>query len=223
MWKDVSDYSAYLSTFDKPLLKLENKQLAKKNLIKPCTYTLPVEHIWTLEPVRAPADMKGLRLRAAGPSEIKTCEALGASAVMMPSSEAYMALQRGTVDGVYCYPGTVGARKLDELVKYVNMATFAAYGHEPYFRLDYWNSLPKDVKDILIEEFTWLGEIAPEYTSKVHNEQYWPRFEKAGVVKIEPTPAELAAFRTAANSVYDWWKGLVGESFYNEYMSLAGK
>jgi len=223
MWKDAVEYNSYVGTLDKPLLKLINKELAKKNLFKPCTYALPVEHIWTLKPMRTPADMKGLRLRTAGPAEIKTCEAFGAGAVAMPSAEAYMALQRGTVDGVYCYAGTVGARKLDELVKYVNMATFGAYGHEPYFRLDYWNKLPKDVKDILLKEFKWLGENGTNYAIKVHNEQYWPRFEKAGVVKIEPTPEELAAFRTAANSVYDWWKGLVGEDIYNEYMKLAGK
>ncbi len=63
-------------------------------------YTCPPAQILSRRPVKSLADIKGLRLRAAGvlADEVSL---LGGSPVSMPQSEAPDAIQRGAVDGVF--------------------------------------------------------------------------------------------------------------------------
>ncbi len=50
-------------------------------------------------PLTKPDDFKGLKMRTFSKGDADTLRALGAAPTVMSSSEMYMALQRGTVDG----------------------------------------------------------------------------------------------------------------------------
>lgn len=59
-----------------------------------------VDNLVTRKPVRTMEDLKGLKIRTiAGPS-VDMLKALGAVPVVMPMPDVYMALQKGTLDGV---------------------------------------------------------------------------------------------------------------------------
>ncbi|MCZ7665231.1 MAG: TRAP transporter substrate-binding protein [Thermoleophilia bacterium] len=69
--------------------------------------------------ITTPEDLKGRKMRASSKADAVSCEALGAVPVVIDSSEMYMALQRGTVDGVFITTASgVEKAKLYEVTKY---------------------------------------------------------------------------------------------------------
>src|SRR5690606_35618966 len=86
------------------------------------------EYLWTVDkPIRRPEDVRGMRLRVAGEIEGETVKALGGAPVTMGSAEAYEAIERGTIDGLVSYIGTVVSRDLQRIVKYGTAGHFGAY------------------------------------------------------------------------------------------------
>jgi TRAP-type C4-dicarboxylate transport system substrate-binding protein len=65
--------------------------------------------------VTKPADMKGLKFRAAGPTFAAMWEAAGASIVSPPSNEIYNAFQSGVVNGTDTSLGTFASMRLYEV------------------------------------------------------------------------------------------------------------
>jgi len=97
-------------------------------------------------------DMKGLKIRSHGTSA-KVVKALGGTPVGMPMPETYTSLQKGVVDGAV-YP--LEANKGWKLAEVVNFATrdFPAAYTTTFFVVmnkEKWNSLPEDVKKIILE------------------------------------------------------------------------
>jgi len=103
------------------------------------------------KPLKMPADFKGLKLRAAAPMHADALRGLGASPVMMSSSEVYMALQRGTIDGAVSGPTSIEKRKWFEATKYITVPG-AGYSLWPIMiNLKTWKRLPADVQKVLLE------------------------------------------------------------------------
>lgn len=182
---------------------------------------LPLEYIWTNKPVKTSKDMKGLIIRVGGEIEGKAVEALGGSPIFMPSAELYEALQRGTIDGVVCYTGTIGGRSLQDVVKYCTKTPISAYGYALWIKKDTWDSLPEDVR-LLIQmaaikyDYRYL-----DHAKTVHEEEYWPMFLKAGMEVIEPSPQAAEEFREKCKPVWDWWVDEIGAETGNKFIELA--
>ena len=78
--------------------------------------------LFTQEPVRTPADMKGMKIRVmASPVMINTMKALGANGVPVAWGELYTALQTGVVDGAENNPPSVLSMKFYEVSKYFTL------------------------------------------------------------------------------------------------------
>ena len=103
--------------------------------------------------IKTPDDLRGLTLRVSSQSDAASCVALGGTGEIIAGGEMYMALQLGTVDGVFI-TSTRGVEKvkLYEVCKYwtrIPIVVGAQYGI--VINLDRWNSLPSDIQQILIE------------------------------------------------------------------------
>lgn len=68
-----------------------------------------------------PADIKGLKVRGAVKPVEMTFRSAGAAVTKMPSSEVYMALQTGTLDGLFTTNSSFLSFRLYDLVKYLTM------------------------------------------------------------------------------------------------------
>src|SRR5690606_17021155 len=91
-----------------PIFEKINEELAKQNLYMLATTAGFIEHIWTVDkPIRSPEDLRGLRIRTPGLIESKFLEELGGSTTTLSSAELYEALERGTIDGLVAYVGTI--------------------------------------------------------------------------------------------------------------------
>jgi len=197
---------------DGPLYNLFNEELRKKQLHLVSSMPTSVEWIWTMDkPVRKPTDLEGLRVRTAGEVEGQTVKALGGSPVSMSSSEVYQALQRGTIDGMISYVGTVISRDLQQVLRYGTMGHFGEYALDAYARKDWFDGLDPKQQDALMTAAQVYQEDGTAHMLKVHEEDYLPAIEKAGIELIEPSPADLKTFEQTTSRVHNWWRAQVGD------------
>src|SRR6266446_4012667 len=69
--------------------------------------------------IRTPADIKGLKVRSAGPTFAAMWQAAGASIVSIPSNEVYNALQTGVADATDTSSGSFDDARLQRVVDLV--------------------------------------------------------------------------------------------------------
>jgi TRAP-type C4-dicarboxylate transport system substrate-binding protein len=210
----AEDYAKQRRAIDPggPLFALVNEQLARQGVRllggMPCTF----EYLWTVDrPILAPADVRGLRIRVAGEIEGETVKALGGAPVFMGSSEVFEALERGTIDGLMSYLGTIVSRDLQEIVRYGTRAHFGAYTVDAYCRTDWYADQPPGLRAALDEAGRALYRDGTEVMVGVHEGEYLQAVLDGGVELVEPTGPELEAFRTAVAPVYGRWEHLIGD------------
>lgn len=76
-------------------------------------------HIYnTKRPVKALADLQGLKIRVGGGVVNDVAAALGVASVLRPSTESYEILSSGVADGIFFPIESVASFKLEKLVKY---------------------------------------------------------------------------------------------------------
>jgi TRAP-type C4-dicarboxylate transport system substrate-binding protein len=98
------------------------------------------------KPVRNVNDLKNLRIRLAPDIGI-ILKKFGVSAVSLPATEFYTALDNGLIDAVAHTPLTLHAYKIDEISKYLTIDMDMQVGFSNYFiNKKSWNALPDDLK-----------------------------------------------------------------------------
>jgi len=220
VYKNFTDFRTKLTT-GSPLVNLVNKDLAQHNLFILAVMPATEEYLWSTKPVHSPADLKGLRIRGAGRIENQYLASMGAATVVTSSAEIYESLERGTIDGMVSYVGTVPARSLQNVVKYATKVEMGHYAVEIFMKLDKWNSLPRDVQDILMAAGKQYETNSPELQLKVQNDEQWPAITKAGVQVIEPNAAQLLEFQAAARPVQEWWQKQLPGDLGQQALDLA--
>jgi len=107
--------------------------------------------LFTKDPIRSLADMKGYEIRATGLSAI-TIGTLGGVPVGMPQSDAYEALSKGIVKGNLSPLEVLKGWKHAEVTKYITKTPFLY--NTLFFvtmNLDIWNSIPEDIQNTILK------------------------------------------------------------------------
>ena len=113
--------------------------------------------LFTTTPIKSLDDIKGKMIRA-NAAWAKVVTELGGVPVAMPFSELYLALEKGTVDGVLGLPGSVlKGENLAEVIDYamdvkINQTAYYAWA----FNEKSWNNLPEEAKAMYKAEESWL-------------------------------------------------------------------
>ena len=205
-----------------PLFKLVNKTLEEKYGVTMLAFgALPLEYLWTNKPIENLNNLKGLTIRVGGADEANAIKTLGGSPVTMTSGELYEALQRGTIDGVVCYPGTIAGRSLQEVVKYCYELPISAYGRFIVVKKSRWDSLPEDVKTLLSNEAVKYDYNYLENAEKVYYTEQLPKFKKAGMKIIKPSEKELVEIRQKVKPTWEKWSKGIGPDLGNQLIKLA--
>lgn len=126
------------------------------NVVDLATFVAMGSHLHTRAPIRQLADIKGKVFAAQDSGGVKVLETLGASASVMVGPDAYLALQRGTVDGVLCAWGWVNNFKLNEVTTYHTLMNLNPGTYSAVMNRDTWNKLTP-------EEQQHLADITPLY------------------------------------------------------------
>jgi len=109
-------------------------------------------HPGTAKPVAGVSDYKGMTFRSFGGARIKWMEYMGINPVFMSYADIYEAMDRGTIDGVELVLMLSDAFKHYEVTKEVVLAdTGFVVTCAALMNRKVWNSLPKDVQNIMIQ------------------------------------------------------------------------
>ncbi len=101
------------------------------------------------KPIKSPADMKGIKLRAMSPLHQAIAKSLGASAITIAWAEVYTSLQTGVVDGQMNPISIIAMAKFQEVQKYI---TLSNHLYAPYVWVvspKFYNSLPADLQAVV--------------------------------------------------------------------------
>lgn len=102
--------------------------------------------IHTRNELKSGDDIKGLKVRAAGPIMSSSLSHLGAVPVGIPLNEATEALSRGVVDGVLIGYSGIGIYKMDSIARYHYEPTLGSSVAVVAMNKKTWNSLSPRVK-----------------------------------------------------------------------------
>ncbi len=106
-------------------------------------------HFNTNFPIKKLSDLKGKKIRALGVYG-KYVQKLGASPVVVPGAEMYMAMKLGTIDGAIYGASGLKDVKLMEVVKYYTHPTAAQIALSLLINKDSLKKLPPDLR-VLVE------------------------------------------------------------------------
>lgn len=111
------------------------------NVVELATFVAMGSHLHSDEPIRTLDDLKGKVFAAQDAAGARALETLGASASVMVGPDAYLALQRGSVDGVLCAWGWVNNFKLNEVTTYHTLLNLNPGTYSSVMNRDTWNRL----------------------------------------------------------------------------------
>ncbi len=163
--------------------------------------------------IRKPDDIKGLKVRSAGPTFAAMWQQAGASIVSVPSNEVYNALQTGVADATDTSTGSFVSFRIYEQVKCITAPGDNAlwFMYEPVLMSKVlmskrnFNRLNKEQQDALIK----AGKKAEDYFNKATkglDDEMVATFKKNNVEVVTLTPAE-----------YDAWVKIAQDSSYKQF------
>jgi TRAP-type C4-dicarboxylate transport system substrate-binding protein len=167
-------------------------------------FTCAPANIYAKKPVRSLEDLKGLELRASG-GVAQYLKMLGAAPVGMPQSETPEALQKGVVQGAVSSLETLMDFKYAEICKYVTMINGPVYPFAVVMNMEKWNSLPKDVQEVMdgmgTEQAWWTGNYMDQHVIKSIE---WSK-KNHNIEIIELTKKELDRWDKLLKPIPDKW------------------
>src|SRR3954471_19690650 len=160
--------------------------------------------------IRKPEDIKGQKVRSAGPTFAAMWQQAGASIVSIPSNEVYNALQTGVAEATDTSTGSFVSFRIYEQVKCITAPGDNAlwFMYEPVLMSKRsFGKLNKQQQDALING----GKKSEEYfnrATKGLDDEMVATFKKNNVEVVTLTPAE-----------YDAWVKIAQDSSYKQFAS----
>ena len=175
------------------------------------------------------AGINGLKIRSQTPVTVDMLKAFGATPVSFPSSDVYMALDRGVIDGALSSPGFMAPNKFYEAAKF--LLDQPLYGGNMFVAMNQktWDRLPSDLQKIMqdcIKVFTddWL--VVSKTQEEINSMNI---LKEKGVTIYKLRPEELAKFKQAVAPVIDKFVanmdklGLQGRKIVDTFASAQPK
>jgi TRAP-type C4-dicarboxylate transport system substrate-binding protein len=107
---------------------------------------------------RSPQEMRGVRIRTApAPAWLATVNSLGAVATGLPYGELYNGIQTGIVDGAELPVSAARALSVFEVANYIIETRHIYQMNVQVVSAEWFNSLPEDLQQILVEECNRAG------------------------------------------------------------------
>ncbi len=159
----------------------------------------------TAHEITKPEDLEGLKLRVPNAGQMAQVEAFGGAGVPMSATDMYMAVQQGTVDGVYSTsPGGGMTVKLAEIVPYFTRVavTGTAVEHGIVMNINSFNNLPADLQQLMIELSTTYGKQILDDT-KAAGDGAWDVIRDLGAEVYVVPEDEVASWRAVWEPVRD--------------------
>ena len=158
--------------------------------------------------IRKPDDIKGLKIRSAGPTFAAMWQQAGASIVSVPSNEVYNALQTGVADATDTSTGSFVSFRIYEQVKCITAPGDNAlwFMYEPVLMSKKsFDRLNKQQQEVLLKAGKKAEDFFNQATKKLDDEMV-DTFKKNNVEVVSMSQPE-----------YDAWLKIAQESSYKEF------
>jgi len=145
--------------------------LAKHNFVAIGGQNMGFRHMLNKKrPIETVADMKGLKMRGPNPVYVGMFNALGANGTTTDWSEIYSAVQTGVIDGLEASPDMLFSMKFHEAAPYMSKTNHIAACVYYMFRKNWLESLPDDLKKVVMESAKQAAAFQNELDVKVQGE-----------------------------------------------------
>lgn len=205
LYDDLADYRKLVKSdwFSSVTDKLEEKAGLK---LLAANWLFGVRHVLSDKAIRAPEDMKGLKIRIPPlPMWVETFKALEANGQTINWGEAYTALSSGVVEAIESPLESHWAAKFYEVKRVMSMTGHFTNWIAPIMSAEAFASLSPENQEILLEEAEIAGEIITALA--LDRERFFrDKLEDAGVEFV--TDVDRDAFREKTQGVYsqfDQW------------------
>ena len=193
-------------------LELARAEFAKFGLY----YVGPIHHgpniIHSKVPIRSIDDFKGRKMRVPGGMVAELFSAAGAKTTLLPGSEIFPALDKGTIDVAdYVGPAINYALGFHQATKFISMGPPGFMSiYQPVDLMDLtvgmgaWNTLSKEMKQFVEME---VKSYSLEHFAKIQkaDQEAWVKFEEAGSVVTRLGEGDVAAFTKLAVPLWYKW------------------
>lgn len=208
IYKDLSSIKKFIEAGAGELLDKEFQKRAVKTLFW-VDYGY-IQFFNNKRPLTKPDDFKGLKMRTFSSGDADTLKALGAAPTVMSSSEMYMALQRGTVDGATTGMPAAVSRKVHEVQKFMTEANYTTAQFVVQANHKWWEKLPQDQREAILK----AGKDAEEWIRGAiaqSEEEARKVIQRAGVQIHQLTPEARPLFIKATEPVRQTFAAKSGE------------
>ena len=180
--------------------------LAKYNVKLLGVASTGVEAFVSKKPIRGVADLKGIKLRAPQGMVNNVFTAVGATPVNLPGSEVYTALDKGVIDAAdYTVFATNQAQGMNDIARFPIYPGFHSMPTmQVSMNLDTWNSLPADLKDVMIKNVDRFSQYMVEQHEKLDILAVAEAKAK-GIEVVSWPKEEIAKFRNIAVTQWPKW------------------
>ncbi len=161
--------------------------------------------IISIKPIQTLADIKGKKIGITGQAQVEPIKALGANPIIMQSTDMYMGLQRGMIDGLVWPVPSIFSFKLHEVAKYVTMADVVVASSFTLMNADSWNSIPEETRKILEPTLGLRSTLSYASCSDNFVPVEKAKLEALGVTFIELDPAEKEKWVNAMHPIHEAW------------------
>jgi len=163
--------------------------------------------------IRKVEDFKGVKFRTMrSPLIVASYRAYGANPTPMPFAEVYSGLQLGMIDGQENPDYYIYANKLHQVQDYIIIAHHCLFLNATIVNPDFFNSLPKDIQNMIVETVDGMYEWAENWQKEFNADAVAKmKAERPDLKVIEITKAERQRFMQASESVRDEYVNLIDD------------
>lgn len=173
-------------------------------------------------PLKTPEDVKGKKARVFGKTLGKWIEAAGGAPTLISGSEQYLAYQRGTVDIGMTGVSGVKSRRLWEVMDTITVTNNADIEFIVVINEKFWQGLPDQHKAWIQDAALKAEQNVRDAMTQIEAEAFAAAKEN-GMTVYEPTADEIAAWKAAAQPVFDDFlasSGELGKKVYDAAQAL---
>ena len=179
-------------------------------------YVGPVHHgpniIHSKVPIRSIEDFKGRKMRLPGGIVAELFQAAGAKTTLLPGSEIFPALEKGTIDVAdYVGPAINHALGFHQVTKYISMGPPGFMSiYQPVDLMDltvgikHWKALSATMKQFVEMEVHVYSDLHHAAIQKADQEA-WKKFDDAGTVVTRLSESDVQKFTKLAVPLWFKW------------------
>ncbi|MCC9620564.1 TRAP transporter substrate-binding protein [Thalassospira sp. MA62] len=174
-----------------------------------------------VRPVTSIEDLSDLKMRTMqAPVILTQYNEWGANPTAMAFAEVYSGLQAGIVDGQENPIANIVAMKFYEVQDYMTLSSHAYHGYAAVMSESAWNSLPDDLRPIVVEAFDNARDLARQLTNEYEADQIANISSDIEVYRL--SDAEKDAFIKGSFAVHKAFEDVVSAELINSIYEVTG-